>query len=127
MVNFNRNSPENNEAVHQAAKDTGIRLVSGVAASTDSPSPEAVIASIEAQVIEPDHVFGRFTNRQIARFFSQRAEKGFSRHGRDIQLHIGREQLAETLQQRARQILIKPPVHDLSSCGNAHDQPQRFG
>ena len=48
LVNFNRNSPENNEAVHQAAQDTGIRLVSGVAASTDSPSPEAVIDSIEA-------------------------------------------------------------------------------
>jgi len=50
LVNFNRNSPENNEAVHQAAKDTGIRLVSGVAASSDSPSPEAVIESIEAHV-----------------------------------------------------------------------------
>ncbi len=25
LVNFNRNSPENNEAVHQAAQDTGIR------------------------------------------------------------------------------------------------------
>lgn len=47
LVNFNRNSPENNEAVHQAAHDTGIRLVSGVAASTESPSPEAVIDSIE--------------------------------------------------------------------------------
>lgn len=47
LVNFNRNSMENNEAVHQAAHDTGIRLVSGVAASTDSPSPEAVIASID--------------------------------------------------------------------------------
>lgn len=50
LVNFNRNSPENNEAVHQAAHDTGLRLVSGVAASTDSESPEAVIAAIEAHV-----------------------------------------------------------------------------
>lgn len=47
LVNFNRNSSENNEAVHQAAKDTGLRLVSGVAASTDSPSADAVIESIE--------------------------------------------------------------------------------
>jgi 5-methylthioadenosine/S-adenosylhomocysteine deaminase len=50
LVNFNRNSPENNEAVHQAAEDCGIRLVSGVAASSESPSPEAVIADIEAHI-----------------------------------------------------------------------------
>ena len=50
LVNFNRNSPENNEAVHQAAQDIGIRLVSGVAASTDSSSPETVIASIESHI-----------------------------------------------------------------------------
>jgi cytosine/adenosine deaminase-related metal-dependent hydrolase len=43
IVNFNRNSPQNNEAVHRAAADTGIRLVSGVAASTDSPSARHVI------------------------------------------------------------------------------------
>lgn len=52
LVNFNRNSPANNDAVHQAAQDAGIRLVSGVAASTESPSPEAVIADIEQHIAQ---------------------------------------------------------------------------
>ncbi|MGE0803367.1 MAG: amidohydrolase family protein [Lautropia sp.] len=47
VVDFNRNSPENNEAVHRAAVDSGIRLVSGVAASTDSPSAAHVIGSAQ--------------------------------------------------------------------------------
>lgn len=48
LVNFTRNSPESKEALHQAAEDAGIRLVSSVAASTESSSPEAVTASIAA-------------------------------------------------------------------------------
>lgn len=47
LVNFNRNDVENNEAVHQAAEDIGIRLVSGVAASTASPSAAAVIDDLK--------------------------------------------------------------------------------
>jgi cytosine/adenosine deaminase-related metal-dependent hydrolase len=47
LVNFNRNDPACNEAVHHAARDTGIRLVSGVAASTTSPGADAVIGWIE--------------------------------------------------------------------------------
>ncbi|GAA5232406.1 amidohydrolase [Verticiella sediminum] len=50
LVNFNRNSPENNEAVHRAAVDSGIRLVSGVAASTDSPSAAHVIRTAQDHV-----------------------------------------------------------------------------
>lgn len=50
VVNFNRNSFEQNDAVHEAADDTGIRLVSGVAASTDSPSAATVIESIKCHV-----------------------------------------------------------------------------
>lgn len=47
VVNFNRNSAENNAAVHRAAVDAGIRLVSGVAASTDSPSAAHVIEAAQ--------------------------------------------------------------------------------
>ena len=38
LVNFNRNSFDNNEAVHRAAADTGIRLVSGVGATSEFES-----------------------------------------------------------------------------------------
>lgn len=47
LVNFTRNSPENNEALHRAAGDTGIRIVSGIAASTDSASADAVLADLK--------------------------------------------------------------------------------
>ena len=50
LVNFNRNTHEINEAVHQAAEDTGIRLVSGIAASNENSKPEAILPLIRRHV-----------------------------------------------------------------------------
>jgi len=50
LVNFNRNSFENNEAVHRAAADTGIRLVSGVGATSEFSSAPAVIETIRRHI-----------------------------------------------------------------------------
>lgn len=47
LVNFNRHSHQLNEGVHQAAKETGIRLVSGMVATVESPSADWVIDELK--------------------------------------------------------------------------------
>lgn len=47
LVNFNRHSHELNEGVHQAVKETGIRLVSGMVATVESPSADWVIDELK--------------------------------------------------------------------------------
>lgn len=47
LVNFNRHSHANNEGVHRAARETGIRLVSGIVATVESPSADWVIAELK--------------------------------------------------------------------------------
>jgi cytosine/adenosine deaminase-related metal-dependent hydrolase len=70
LVNFTRNSPPLNDAVHKAAADTGMRIVSGCAASTDSPSLRSMTEALEQHVaqcgahdnIHPSVCFGFFAD-----------------------------------------------------------------
>lgn len=97
LVNFNRNSPENNDAVHEAARDSGIRLVSGVAASSDSSSVEKVIAGIEHLVarcgvyprITPSLCFGFYAASLEGLSFSDLARIGeyCAKAGIVLQMH----------------------------------------